>query len=363
MSVRIALFGNSFASLVQLPALRWANENGAPNTVIGIAGSDAAKAAATAREWSIARSTGRWEELLDDRPDLVIVTTPVHLHAPMVRGALDAGAAILCEKPFALDGDEARELAEAARGRLCVIDHQTRWSPWRRAFAEQVASGACGTPWSGRILTRWGSAKRLEMPFGWWYDAERGGGAVGALGSHMIDAVLHQFGRRVRAVTAQLSTYVRERPDSKGRATRVTADEAATLLCELEDGTPCEIHMDSMAFAANRDAGGGNLVEWTGSEGTLRLEADTDLVLVSHSGDVRPIAVDALPTNAEMGMPEVGPFARCLPIYLRAVVGACADGASELAGAATFDDAVYVMDVLDASRRSAREGRRVEVRS
>ncbi|MEM9381816.1 MAG: Gfo/Idh/MocA family oxidoreductase [Planctomycetota bacterium] len=361
MTVRVALLGNSFASLVQLPALRWAAANGAPNQVVGIAGADAEKARATAREWSIPRATDRWEDLFDDAPDLAIVTTPVDLHAPMVRAALAAGAAVLCEKPFTLDASEARALAEEARGRLSVIDHQSRWSPWRRELAKRVASGMAGAPWSSRVLVRWGAPKRLGMPFTWWYDAARGGGALGALGSHMVDGVLDQFGTRFEAVTARLATYVREREGAGGAPVDVTADEAAWILAELEGGTPCELHLDGMAFAGTRDAGGGNLIEWTGSEGTLRLEGDVELVWTPHGGDAEILPVEPLPTNAEMGMPDVGIFARCLPGYLRDVVRAVAEGASELPGAATFDDAVHVMDVLDASRRSAAEGRRIPI--
>ncbi|MEM1451430.1 MAG: Gfo/Idh/MocA family oxidoreductase [Planctomycetota bacterium] len=361
MTVRVALLGNSFASLVQLPALRWAAANGAPNEVVGVAGADLEKAQATAREWSIPSATDQWKELFDDPPDLAIVTTPVDLHAPMVRAALAAGSAVLCEKPFALDAAEARALAAEARGRLCVIDHQSRWSPWRRELARRVSSGMAGTPWSSRVLVRWGSPKRLAMPFTWWYDAARGGGALGALGSHMVDGVVDQFGTRFEAVTARLETYVRQREGPDGQPIDVTADEAAWVLAELEGGVPCELHMDGMAFAGARDAGGGNLIEWTGSEGTLRLEGDVELVWTPHGGESETLPVDPLPTNADMGMPEVGIFARCLPGYLRDVVRAVADGATELPGAATFDGAVHVMDVLDAARVSAAEGRRVAI--
>ena len=85
--VRIVLFGNSQAEAVQLPAL---NHIGG-NEVVGIAGYDAEKAAATAENWGIGRSTSNWRELLELDPDLVIVTTPVNLHYEMTRAALDAG--------------------------------------------------------------------------------------------------------------------------------------------------------------------------------------------------------------------------------------------------------------------------------
>lgn len=361
MSVRIAIVGNSFASHVQLPALRWANENGAPNEVIGIAGNDLPKAEETARKWGIPRATSRWPELLEESPDLVIITTPVHLHLPMVQVTLRSDAAILCEKPFTMDPAEARGLAEAAQGRLAVIDHQSRWSPWRRELKARIASGMAGTPWSSRITMRWGSPKRLRAPATWWYDAARGGGVLGALGSHMIDGLVDQFGSRVAAVTARLSTYVKHREGRNGGPVEVTADEAATLLCELEDGTFNDMNMDVMASASSRDAGGGNLIEYTGSRGTLRLEGGTELLWLPHDGEPEVVPVEALPTNEEMGMPEVGTFSRCMPSYLRDLVNATAEGATELPGAATFDDAVHVMEVIAAARRSSESGCRMDV--
>ncbi len=369
MSVRVALLGNSFASMVQLPALRWAHRHGAPHQVVGIAGADAEKAATTAEGWSIPFSTDDWTELVTDAlpggaPDLVIVSTPVHLHAPMVRAALDVGAAVLCEKPFALDGTEARELRDAARGRLALIDHQTRWSPWRREFKRRVAEGDVGEPWHARVLMSLGSAKRIEHPYSWWYDAARGGGTLGALGSHMLDGVLDQFGSRVSTVTAELETFVKRRPsrESSSKSVEVTADEGAWLACRLENGLPLHLETNILSFGAPRDAGDGVLMEITGSEATLRLEGETTLVRIPHGGEAEAISVDELPTHDELGMPHFGFFPRVLPSYLRDVIAAVAGGGDTLVGAATFDDAVHVMDVLDAARRSASEGRRVHVR-
>src|SRR5262245_2892251 len=111
--VRVTILGNSFASRVQLPSLRWANNN----RVVAIAGSDADKARATAKSWDIPFATGDWRSALEHETDLVLVSTPVDLHRPMAVAALETGAAVLCEKPFALDAREARELVERASGR------------------------------------------------------------------------------------------------------------------------------------------------------------------------------------------------------------------------------------------------------
>ena len=368
MSVRIGIIGNSFAELVQLPALRWANENGAPNSVVALAGRDAAKARATAREWSIDYATGDWQTVLGREPecgaiDLAIISTPVDLHAPMVRRALESDAAILCEKPFAMCGDEARELAGAAEGRLALIDHQTRWSPWRRAFKQALASGVCGELWAARIQMRMGSLRRAGMEHTWWYDEARGGGVLGAIGSHVLDGVLDQFGERVSSVRADLQTLVKWRAGDDGELVPVTADDAANLWLELESGLPVQVETDTLGFGCERDAGQGVLIELRGSNGTLRLEGETELLFLPHGAEPEPIEVAALPQTSDMGLEIDGMFPRCLPSYLRDVIRAVATGASELAGAATFRDAIHVMDVIDAARESSRTKRVVQVRT
>ncbi len=95
----------------------------------------------------------------------------------------------------------------------------------------------------------------------------------------------------------------------------------------------------------------------------MRLEGGTELVWLPHDGKAEVLQVEALPTNTEMGMPEVGTFSRCMPSYLRDLVNATASGATELPGAATFDDAVHVMEVIAAARRSSESGCRMEVSS
>ena len=58
-----------------------------------------------------------WRDVIDARPDLVVVTGPVALHAEQVRAALEAGAHVLCEKPFTISPADAWELTALARER------------------------------------------------------------------------------------------------------------------------------------------------------------------------------------------------------------------------------------------------------
>lgn len=342
--LRVVLFGNSFASLVQLPALRWAGGN----AVVGIAGRDAAKARDTAKEWGIEHASGDWRELLELEPDLAIVSTPVDLHHEMVLGALGAGAAVLCEKPFALHAGEAEEMVERAAGRGAWIDHQMRWSPHFRRAHELIRGGFLGEPWHASIEMLFPPASFRERPWRWWFDAERGGGVLGAIGSHALDLVYWLLGE-FTAVRGDLRTFVGERPDPAGELRPVSADEFASLQLHTSSGWPVDL-LTSVAIPSE------HLIhlQLTGSEGCLRFTESTGLWGAKTGSELEPLPVDPeLPPASHYGMEDYGYLARCLPLYLRDLVGAVRAGESHLDAAASFQDGLAIQRVLDAARCSS----------
>lgn len=89
--------------------------------IAAIASRDRAKAETAARELSIPRAYGSYEELLADPAiDAVYNPLPNHLHVPWSIRAAEAGKHVLCEKPIGLNAAEARELI-AARDRTGVV--------------------------------------------------------------------------------------------------------------------------------------------------------------------------------------------------------------------------------------------------
>ena len=342
--VRIAILGNSFASNAQIPALRWAGGN----EVIGVAGRDGAKAQATADTFGLAHATTDYRSLLDLAPDLVFVSTPVHLHHEMTLAALEAGAAVLCEKPFALDEAQALDMVAAAEGRPAYLDHQLRWSPHLRVLREMVADGFIGEPWHLRFDMLLDPARFRVRPWSWWFDRERGGGILGAIGSHMLDAVRWLFGE-IDTVHAELSTFLPERPDADGRVHPVTADEHAHLSLGFESGLAAEL-TTSIAVPSEETF----WLQVTGSEGTLRCVGGDALFGAQAGEELVPVEVEpGLPSAASYGIRHGGMFGRCLPLYLRDLVAAVRDGRSDLEHAATFTDGLAIQRVLDAARDSS----------
>src|ERR1700721_55887 len=91
-----------------------AMQQGELTTVTAIASRDLAKAKDAATKLGIATAYGSYEELLAD-PDIDAIYNPLpnELHVPWTLRALEAGKHVLCEKPIALNADEAKAFAAA----------------------------------------------------------------------------------------------------------------------------------------------------------------------------------------------------------------------------------------------------------
>jgi predicted dehydrogenase len=181
--------------------------------------------------------------------DLVSVHSPPFLHATHVRAALAAGKAVLCDKPFAAGATEAAALVtEAAHvGAIALCNFEFRFHPVRRLLRELVRTDALGSiehvQW-----THLSAGSRVPMRrYGWLFDRERGGGWIGAWGSHAVDTIRWCFGE-VAAVDAQSRIDVVERPDEHGDLHACSAEDGLTASLRLEGGATVAI--DS-SFAAS----------------------------------------------------------------------------------------------------------------
>jgi predicted dehydrogenase len=85
--------------------------------------------------------------LATDPPDVVVLSTPIHTHLPLATTALEAGCAVLLEKPPTPGIAEFRALAAAAEasGRPCQIGFQTFGAQALRALRHAVRTGALGS--------------------------------------------------------------------------------------------------------------------------------------------------------------------------------------------------------------------------
>lgn len=121
--------------------------------------------------------------------DGVVIATPSALHAAQSIQALQAGAAVFCQKPLGRDADEVRAVVEAARAadRLLGVDLSYRHTDGAVAIRDLVRSGALGRVFA--IDAVFHNAYGPDKP--WFYDrALSGGGCVMDLGVHLVDLAL-----------------------------------------------------------------------------------------------------------------------------------------------------------------------------
>jgi predicted dehydrogenase len=173
-----------------------------------------------AREFDIPHVADDWRGVIErDDVDLVSIVTPVVTHHEITLAALTAGKHVLCEKPMAMNAEEAREMMELAREKnvLALIDHELRFLPGRQKVAELIRRGrrrrrlASRAVFFGRVSApiRTGRGTGGQM-------LKQGGGALGAIGSHIVDAFRWLLNTEVSEVFGQLSTHVPKRKDQSG---------------------------------------------------------------------------------------------------------------------------------------------------
>jgi predicted dehydrogenase len=183
--------------------------------------------------------------------DLVSVHSPPFLHAMHVRMALDAGKAVLCDKPFTLGPDEARALEAHARaaGVVALCNFEFRCAPARVRMRELVNEGVLGAIERVQIVHVSAGTRTPLRPYGWLFSREHGGGWIGAWGSHAIDTLRWMFDAEVVDVAARLRLDVAERPDGGGVLQRCTAEDGLSAILRLSTGVTVVIDSGFAAVA------------------------------------------------------------------------------------------------------------------
>jgi predicted dehydrogenase len=151
-----------------------------------------------------AQVVGGLDEMLGLGLDGVVIATPSALHAAQSIQALEASAAVFCQKPLGRTAAEVEQVVAAARGaaRLLGVDLSYRHTEGMGRIAELVRSGALGRVHAVDLTFH--NAYGPDKP--WFYDpAQSGGGCVMDLGVHLVDLALWTLGwPDVEAVEAHL---------------------------------------------------------------------------------------------------------------------------------------------------------------
>ena len=113
----------------------------------GVASRSLEKAQGFADKWGTKRAYGSYEDMLsDDDIDLVYIALPHNYHCEWTKAALNAGKNVLCEKPFAVSENEARQMIDLAESKKLLLTEAiwTRYMPSRKMIDDLINKGSIG---------------------------------------------------------------------------------------------------------------------------------------------------------------------------------------------------------------------------
>lgn len=354
---RAVVVGTGFGCRVHVPALQAAGFD-----VVALVGRDLDKTQRRAERANVAHACASLTEALElGGIDAVTVASPPDMHHDHVIEAIGAGAHVVCEKPFALDSLQADAMyrAASASGRAHLVGHEFRWAPDRATLGRAIASGAIGEVRLVTLVQHVVLAASVETPAPeWWFDPVRGGGWLGASGSHVIDQVRVWLDDEFSSVSARL-------PMVSARDATVHAADSFSVRASMRRGA--EVVLQQTAAAWGMPTGVSCVA---GTRGTLWLDgagvrlADADGVRTLDVPD--DVRIDAAELSDDprhrFTHLELGPYTRLCSVLRRAVAGEPWQQITAEVPLPTFADGLAEMQVIDAIRASAAaDGDRVDV--
>jgi len=256
-----------------------------------------------------------------------------------------------------LNATEAAQMVEKARaaGVLALIDHELRFLNSRRVMRGMLQTGAIGSVRHCNYAFRSDYRGIADRAWDWWSDEKMGGGALGAIGSHIVDSFRWILSTEVTKVLGMLTTHIKERRDkSNGGMRPVTTDDEAKLLFRFSDGPHTENATGAASISVVESGKYENRLEIYGTKGALMVEETGQLWRSPvGSGTWRPVQVDQ--DHMAQGMRE-GSWSRGFTAFSIAICDALRAGKSTVKDAATFEDGYRVQLALDAIRASNESG-------
>lgn len=301
--------------------------------VVAIASRGLEKAKETAEQLNIPKAYGSYEELLQD-PEIeaVYIPLPNHLHKEWTIRAAEAGKHVLCEKPLAINANEAEEMVAACEkaGVVFAEAFMYRYHPRYKLINELISSGEIGEIRGIHGMFTFNNANDSGNVR---YKKEWGGGSLYDVGVYPISAARMILNEEPKAATVH--AFFSEKHDD--------VDMMASGILEFDKGVA--LTFDCGMWAAFR-----NELEILGTNG--RIEVPSAFII--HQNEQDHIIVHTNDGKRELEVPYLNQYA------LQAdAMGRTIRNSEQLPFPS--QDAVLNMKVIDACLTSARERRRVEL--
>lgn len=257
------------------------------------------------KEWNVPASRAYLDYksmLQDPELDAVTIGTPNYNHFEIAKAAIQSSKPFALEKPVALNAQEAAILNGLLERNPIphLICFSYRYKSAIRYAKQLIAAGKLGTihHMYSQYLQGWAISEKI--PLVWRFSKElTGSGAIGDLGSHILDLTRFLLGDTQR-VLADADTVVAERELLDGSGTGlVDVDDYCHVLSRIEGGISATMTISRFAY------GRGNYqqIEIYGTKGALIYnleEEDTLQVKLFDENDSQFRKVD-IPDDCKVG--------------------------------------------------------------
>jgi predicted dehydrogenase len=340
--IRLGIVGCNYGHSVLLPAFRLDRRC----QVTAIAGTDAARTMALARNSEIPNGYADWRTLIDSTAvDAVAIAAPPRLQPDIAVAALQSGKPVFAEKPMAADLAGAMAMTRAINRQVTAIDYNfTEVPAWRTAKA-MIDDGAIGR--LRQLFVNWSvenetTRRRLRT---WKSAGDTGGGALGNFVSHTAHYV-EWFAGPVESLSAQVA----------GLADDPAFETTVIVALTFASGAAGSIAMSCAAFR-----GSGHRLEFYGDDGMLVLANTTPDYMRGFSlhharrpaATLAPVAIDDDPLD-RFSDGRIAPAARLAARFLDAIE-------QRRPMSPGFAEGYRAQVLLDAMRCSHVDARRIEI--
>ncbi|MBI4876457.1 MAG: Gfo/Idh/MocA family oxidoreductase [Acidobacteria bacterium] len=212
--IKTAVIGAGFMGRVHAEAIRRLGNV----DIVAVAAISDDEASRFGRAIGVERTTADYQSITADPSiEAVHVCTPNALHYPISKAAMEAGKAVLCEKPLAMSEAEAQDMVATAekKGVVNCVNHNLRYYPVVQHVRRMIEAGDLGD-----ILVVQGTYSQdwllYDTDYNWRVDAKDNGPlrVTGDIGSHWMDLVQHLTGMKITSLCADLQIVhqTRKRP-------------------------------------------------------------------------------------------------------------------------------------------------------
>jgi predicted dehydrogenase len=253
--IKTAVIGAGFMGKVHSEAIRRLG-NVEIAAVAGVSDDEASK---FGQAIGVDRTTGDYTTILND-PEIeaVHVCTPNALHYPVTKAALEAGKAVLCEKPLSMSVAEAQEMVDLAgrKGLPNCVNHNLRCYPATQQIRRMIENGDLG-----EVLVVQGTYSQdwllYDTDYNWRIDRAANGPlrVMGDIGSHWMDMIQHVTGLEITALCADLTIVHKTRKRPKGEIETFSGktlkpEDYQEIKIETEDFGSVMLHLGDRARGA-----------------------------------------------------------------------------------------------------------------